>query len=173
MQPLTLSIKELQQHSSTTTNQAEHFTLLNKQLQQSSITTSQPPPLILNQLKQLPSTVISHVQSPVLMDKQYFPPFIGNSTESNVLNMNKQQSYETVLPHNDNNDAGQVQVTLPKIKRRKTNADTPRGNEFFFYFLFIEFYKCEKLNLTFDLQLRGSILPFYVSFITIKQICML
>lgn len=136
MQPLTLSIKELQQHSSTTTNQAEHFTLLNKQLQQSSsITTSQPPPLILNQLKQLPSTVISHVQSPVLTDKQYFPPFISNPTESNVLNMNTQQSYETVLPHNDNNDAGQV--TLPKIKRRKTNADTPRGNELFSFISYL------------------------------------
>lgn len=138
MQPLTLSIKELQQHSSTTTNQAEHFTLLNKQLQQSSsITTSQPPPLILNQLKQLPSTVISHVQSPVLTDKQYFPPFISNPTESNVLNMNKQQSYETVLPHNDNNDAGQVQVTLPKMKRRKTNADTPQGNELFSFISYL------------------------------------
>lgn len=129
MQPSALIVKELQQHSSTMTNQAEHSILLNKQLQESSsIMRSQAPPLTLNLLK-LPSTVTSYVQSPASTDKQYSQPsFISNPTESNVLNTNKLQPYETVLPHNDNNNAGsQVQVTLSKTKGRKTNANTHRG----------------------------------------------
>ncbi|XP_036141084.1 uncharacterized protein LOC118645009 [Monomorium pharaonis] len=128
MQPSTLIVKELQQPSSTMTNQAEHSILLNKQLQESSsIMKSQAPSLTFNLLK-LPSTVTSYVQSRASTDKQYSQPsFISNPTESNVLNTNELQPYETVPPHNNNNASGsQVQVILSKTKRRKTNADTPR-----------------------------------------------
>ncbi|XP_018365960.1 PREDICTED: trihelix transcription factor GTL1-like [Trachymyrmex cornetzi] len=117
-----LSTKEFQQHSSTMINQTD-FNLLNKPLQESScVTKNQPPSLIV----QLPSTSINRVQSSALTDKQYSqPPYISNPIETNVLNTDK--PYEKVLSQSNNNAGSQVQVTLPKTKRRKT-VDTPRAS---------------------------------------------
>jgi len=84
------------------------------------------------------------MQFSALTDKQY-PLLINNSTESIVLN----EPHETALlnkennnNNNNNNEGHKLQTTLSKTKRRRTNADVPRGIQviFFFYFSFVAFY---------------------------------
>jgi len=120
-------------------NQAMHSTLLNKQLEKSLPMISRTPSLTVNQFQQS-STEISCMQFSALTDKQY-PLLINNSTESIVLN----EPHETALlnkENNNNNERHKLQTTLSKTKRRRTNADVPRGIQviFFFYFSFVAFY---------------------------------
>jgi len=122
-------------------NQAMHSTLLNKQLEKSSPMISRTPSLTVNQFQQS-STEISCMHFSALTDKQY-PLLINNSTESIVLN----EPHETALlnkenNNNNNNERHKLQTIFSKTKRRRTNADVPRGIQviFFFYFSFVAFY---------------------------------
>jgi len=68
------------------------------------------------------------MQSPVLTDKQYSQFLvISNPVGSNILNTKPR---ETVFSQNYNNAGSRVQVTLPKVKHRKT-TDISEAYELF------------------------------------------